>query len=58
MIKISNSENIKSKLTISDFGKEDRLILEGSIFMHSDLETQAVKKELKELGIVVELLDQ
>ena len=58
MIKISNSKNIKNKLTISDFGKEDRLILESSVFMHSDLATQAVKKELKELGIVVELLDQ
>ena len=58
MIKISNSKNIKNKLTISDFGKEDRLILEGNVFLYSDMESQAARKELKELGIVIGLLDK
>jgi len=58
MIKIRNSENIKTKLKISNFGEEDRLILEGSVFEYSDIKTQDVKKELKELGILISLLDK
>ena len=58
MIKISNTENIKNKLKINNFGNEDRLIIEGRLFEYSDVKNQATKKELKDLGIIINLLDQ
>ena len=57
MVKISNIENIKNKLRITNFGKEDRLILEEEVFQYNDLNNQTVKKAFKEMGIVFNLLD-
>ena len=57
MVKISNIENIKNKLRITNFGKEDRLILEEEVFQYNDLNNHPVKKVFREMGIVFNLLD-
>lgn len=57
MIKISSMENLKDKLKISNFGDDDRLILEDHVFQYNDIKAQAVKQELKQMGIMINLLD-
>jgi len=57
MVKISKTTNIKNTLKIKNFGKEDRLILEGEVFEYSELSNRTTKKELKEIGITFHLLD-
>ena len=57
MVKISNIENIKNKLRITNFGKEDRLMLEEEVFQYNDLNNHTVKKVFREMGIVFNLLD-
>ena len=56
-ITISDLDSIQKKLKIKRFGEEDRLVIEGDTFKYQALDDKELRNELKELGIVVNLLD-
>ena len=57
-IAISNIDNIQRRLEISNFGEEDRLLIENSTFSYNDVKTQATRKDLKDLGIAIDLISE
>jgi len=56
VITVDSYELIKKKLTITKFGKEDRLLIEGEVFKYKDLNKQQTNNDLQELGIVVDTI--
>lgn len=56
-VTISDLESIQRKLKINNFGEEDRLIIEGDTFKYQVLEDDDVQSVLKDLGIIVNLID-
>ena len=56
-ITISNPNNIQNKMKINNFGEKDRLIIEGEKFNYQAFEDKELRNELKDLGIIVNLLD-
>ena len=56
-LKISSSELIRGKVKVKNFGKEDRLNIEGETFKYNALQEKELQKELKEIGIAVNLMD-
>ena len=56
-IEISSFDNIEKKLKVKNFGEEDRLIIEGDAFRYQDLEDKDLREPLKDLGIIVTLVD-
>lgn len=56
-ITISDSNDVQKKLKINNFGEKDRLIIEGEAFKYQTFKDKEFRNELKELGIIVNLLD-
>ena len=56
-ITISNSDNTRRKLKINKLEEKDRLILEGKTFKDQTLRDKKLRNELKELGIIMNLLN-
>ena len=56
-VNVSDAENIEKKLKVNNFGLEDRLVIEGDTFKYQDLENSEIQDTLKELGIIVNLMN-
>ena len=55
-ITIDSFDLIKKKLTIKNFGKTDRLVIEGEVFKYKSLNNKKTNNALQELGIVVDTI--
>ena len=55
-ITIESYNLIKKKLTIKNFGKTDRLVIEGEVFKFKALNNEKTNNALQELGIVVDTI--
>lgn len=56
-ITISDLDNIQRKLKLNNVGEEDRLIIEGDVFKYQTLEDPEIRSQLKDFGIIVNLID-
>ena len=56
MIVIDSYDLIKKNLTIKNFGKADRLVIEGDVFKYKSLSDKKTINTLRELGIVVDTI--
>ncbi len=56
-ITINSIDLISKKLKIKNFGEKDKLVIEGQAFKYQSLEEKETRDALKELGIVVNLID-
>ena len=56
-VTISDLDNIQRKLKLNNFGEEDRLIIEGDVFKYQALEDPETRSQLKDFGIIVNLID-
>ena len=56
-LKVSSSGVIKGKVKVKNFGREDRLNIDGETFKYNALQDKELQKELKEIGIAVNLMD-
>ena len=56
-LKISSSGVVEGKVKVKNFGREDRLNIDGETFKYNALQDEELQKELKEIGIVVNLMD-
>ena len=57
-INVSNLEDIQRKLKAKNFGKQDRLIIEGDTFKYTALKDDELRRELKEFDIFIKLMGQ
>ena len=56
-LKVSSSGVIEGKVKVKNFGREDRLNIDGETFKYNALQDKELQKELKEIGIAVNLMD-
>jgi len=56
-LKISSSGVIEGKGKVKNFGREDRLNIDGETFKYNALQDKDLQKELKEIGIAVNLME-
>ena len=56
-LKISSSGLIKGNVKVKNFGKEDRLNIDGQVFKYNALQDKELREELKEFGIAVNLMN-
>ena len=50
-------DNIQKKLKLNNVGEDDRLIIEGDVFKYQALEDPETRSQLKDFGIIVNLID-
>ena len=55
-IVIESYDLILNKMIIKNFGKQDRLVIEGDVFKYKSLNNEVTNNALKELGIVVDTI--
>ena len=55
--KISSPDLIQKKVKLNNFGEEDKLTLEGVTFKYQDIAIDNVSDELRDVGVVVNLVD-
>ena len=53
---IESYDLIQKKMKVKNFGKQDRLVIEGDVFKYKSLNNEVTNNALKELGIVVDTI--